>query len=547
MELVLGSSLDHNIQAYGPIPETVMRNFTRQCIRALMYCHDRGIIHRDLKGRNILITSNGLVKITDFGSAKITNDPHKLHPILGEEMNRRLKRRGSSRSVSRGDSNASQLRRRDRAFLCHPDTKEGHCRRHSNASLASKLSAGGEELPFQYTLQWVAPEVVRAAPVCNSKCDIWSLGCVIIEMRGAYPWAERLRGHGANPMALLHDIANTNLIPEIPSDLSAAGTAFITACLFRDPNQRPSARELLEMPWLSAQPGLVEGILGKSPVSLLENSKSFLGSGVSKNDKKEAVECGCSAFFSSLRQPSRLIPRATVDGTTRLSSLTKRRSEESPVVKVKKGRVRRNISIELSPDAIVNIEDKWANEVERRVDEGSQCRQFRQFSGDLLDQPCYKTDDDNTDFKHNLNQEDSVVDYSNSNKKNPINKSKTLSAEVASAGVASDNIEPIDVLDNDEFWRNHPGSPVSRNPVVSQATSPSHAHSAAAIATSPLRSRAPSTTSDADRRCRPGGLNPQITSPKLEAPRVVFNFNGLGLPAQENRLPFKRSGSNKTL
>jgi len=199
MELVLGASLDHNIRAYGPIPEPVMRQYIRQCLEALKHCRERNVIHRDLKGRNILITHDGVVKLTDFGSALITDDPWELRPV---------NKSGSE---------------------CEPD----------------------EEIPFHYTLQWVAPEVVQADPVCNHACDVWSLGCVVIEMRGAYPWSERLRN--GSPIALLHDIANTNLTPKIPRDVSGACRGFIKKCLVREPLLRSSASDLLQDLWLSPE------------------------------------------------------------------------------------------------------------------------------------------------------------------------------------------------------------------------------------------------------------------------------------------------------
>lgn len=45
-------------------------SYTQQLIRALAYCHSNNVVHRDIKGKNILVDIKGNVKLCDFGSAK---------------------------------------------------------------------------------------------------------------------------------------------------------------------------------------------------------------------------------------------------------------------------------------------------------------------------------------------------------------------------------------------------------------------------------------------------------------------------------------------
>ena len=69
MELVEGKSLHGLAGDIGLPPETVLR-YGIQIASALARAHDRGIVHRDLKTANIVVTPEGLVKVLDFGLAK---------------------------------------------------------------------------------------------------------------------------------------------------------------------------------------------------------------------------------------------------------------------------------------------------------------------------------------------------------------------------------------------------------------------------------------------------------------------------------------------
>jgi len=73
MELVPGRSLESLLADGPPLSRETILSILRQTAAALDYAHRKGIVHRDIKPANLLISEDGVVKITDFGVAKISS------------------------------------------------------------------------------------------------------------------------------------------------------------------------------------------------------------------------------------------------------------------------------------------------------------------------------------------------------------------------------------------------------------------------------------------------------------------------------------------
>eukprot|EP00668_Euglena_longa_P036632 GGOE01047080.1.p1 GENE.GGOE01047080.1~~GGOE01047080.1.p1 ORF type:complete len:848 (-),score=221.65 GGOE01047080.1:951-3422(-) len=191
MEYTPGGSISSLIakSAKGCIEDMgLLKHFTRQILQGLSYLHQNGIIHRDIKGDNILVTETGSVKLADFGCSK---------------------RIGELASTSRNGA----------------DTFVG--------------------TPF-----WMAPEVITDEQVgYGVKADIWSLGCTMVEMlTGKPPWQEFKTMWSA-----IYHIANSTGKPTgIPEDLLPSLQNFLNLCFERNTEKRPSALELLQHAWLTA-------------------------------------------------------------------------------------------------------------------------------------------------------------------------------------------------------------------------------------------------------------------------------------------------------
>ena len=71
MELVEGSSLQDHLQQHPELPLDDVVSITTELLEALGYAHARGVVHRDVKPSNVMLTETGTVKLTDFGVAYV--------------------------------------------------------------------------------------------------------------------------------------------------------------------------------------------------------------------------------------------------------------------------------------------------------------------------------------------------------------------------------------------------------------------------------------------------------------------------------------------
>ncbi|KAH9597292.1 Protein kinase domain [Trypanosoma melophagium] len=191
MEYIGGGSLSSLVKKFKPLPHDVVRRWTRQLLAGLLYLHSQRIIHRDIKGDNILVDTSSdpkleaQVKLVDFGAA----------------------------------------------------------RRLSDAVAQSRTVIG--------TPYWMAPEVVDVTGEGGGysyKADVWSVGCTVAEMlTGKPPWPSKVNA----PAAIMMIAQSTEGPTEIPEEEATAGCLdFMRKCFVRDPEQRPTVEELMQHPWI---------------------------------------------------------------------------------------------------------------------------------------------------------------------------------------------------------------------------------------------------------------------------------------------------------
>uniref|UniRef100_V5F106 Protein kinase n=1 Tax=Kalmanozyma brasiliensis (strain GHG001) TaxID=1365824 RepID=V5F106_KALBG len=197
LEYVPGGSIVALLRNYGAFEEPLVRNFVRQILKGLSFLHNRGIMHRDIKGANILVDNKGGIKISDFGISKKVESDLVLSTNKG----------GSAGGGAGGPANRPSL---------------------------------------QGSVFWMAPEVVKQTSY-TIKADIWSLGCLVVEMiSGTHPWAE------LNQMQALFQIGMGRK-PTLPDEISNECRDFLEKTFELDYNNRPSADELLNHAFMGTE------------------------------------------------------------------------------------------------------------------------------------------------------------------------------------------------------------------------------------------------------------------------------------------------------
>ncbi|KAM0746355.1 kinase-like protein [Meredithblackwellia eburnea MCA 4105] len=81
LEYCENGSLSSVTKKYGRFPESLVALYILQVLQGLLYLHDQGVIHRDIKGENILATKEGSIKLADFGVATRTGGPTDLSVV----------------------------------------------------------------------------------------------------------------------------------------------------------------------------------------------------------------------------------------------------------------------------------------------------------------------------------------------------------------------------------------------------------------------------------------------------------------------------------
>ncbi len=178
MELVEGQPLSARL-AEGPLRQDELLRYGLQLTDAVAHAHEHGIVHRDLKSANAIVTPDGRLKVLDFGLARQVG---------------------------------------------HDEMLEATSMTQAPASLTVPGMVVG-------TLPYMAPEQLRGEPA-DTRSDVWALGVMLQEMAtGKRPF------QGATPFELSSAILS-QAPPPLPASVPAELQAVVEHCLRKEPGQR---------------------------------------------------------------------------------------------------------------------------------------------------------------------------------------------------------------------------------------------------------------------------------------------------------------------
>ena len=189
----------------GRLSIILARNYTRQILEGLLYLHSMGVMHRDIKSDNVLVSATGEAKLADFGCSKkmgtgtsLDNDEHLYQSLVGTPL-------------------------------------------------------------------FMAPEVMNdALGGYNRPADIWSVGCLLIDLLGRKPW----NLSSCNLFQVMFHISQSKELPSgIPNDCQPTLQNFFENCFDRDPKRRATAGELLRHQWIVCPEDDLEEISDEPSVS----------------------------------------------------------------------------------------------------------------------------------------------------------------------------------------------------------------------------------------------------------------------------------------
>ncbi|CBZ25129.1 putative protein kinase [Leishmania mexicana MHOM/GT/2001/U1103] len=189
MEYAGGGTLQSLLKAKGRLEYVELRALLRDVVEGLAYIHSQHYVHGDIKTANVLLSNDGKGKIGDFGTARTVNEGELLYVMQGSPL-----------------------------------------------YMSPECMSAGEEDEDGNKIGYSFPS------------DIWSLGCVAMEMATNKPPFAHIKAI-KGPAGLTNFVTSLTDVPDLSPLFKCHPSVveFVSACLNPDPSQRATAQDLLQM------------------------------------------------------------------------------------------------------------------------------------------------------------------------------------------------------------------------------------------------------------------------------------------------------------
>lgn len=196
MEYMHGGDFSKLLQDYGRFDESIARFYIAELVIAIEHLHSLGVVHRDLKPDNILLDSNGHIKLTDFGLSDIaiaTYTINKKAPELTREktfkkLAAKLKVEEIVRKNTTGCLVHGALKPRMRVEEA-PSSQENLPSHVSSPTKKPVKKVKESQHRIIGTPDYIAPEILMGVEgsLNNPSIDWWSLGVILFEFLAGVP------------------------------------------------------------------------------------------------------------------------------------------------------------------------------------------------------------------------------------------------------------------------------------------------------------------------------------------------------------------------
>ncbi|KAH7855599.1 hypothetical protein Vadar_026663 [Vaccinium darrowii] len=297
LEYVSGGSIYKLLQEYGVLGESAIRSYTKQILSGLAYLHAKNTVHRDIKGANILVDPNGRIKLADFGMAKhitgqscplsFKRSPYWMAPEVIKNSN------GCNLAVDIWSLGCTVL---EMATTKPPWSQFEGVAAMFKIGNSKDLPSIPDNLPdegkdfVRLCLQRNPQHRPTAAQLLEHPFvkNAAPLERPIIGPELSDPPAGVPTG-GKSLVAAMFKIGNSKDLPSIPDNLPDEGKDFVRLCLQRNLQDRPTAAQLLEHPFVKNAAPLERPIIGPElsdpPAGVPTGGKSLVQLSVTQPSK----------------------------------------------------------------------------------------------------------------------------------------------------------------------------------------------------------------------------------------------------------------------